>query len=95
MDALKKRKVLREYDILRKKEGNYEGKQLVEIDISSLTKEDCEYFFSLKKLERIPKKISSFFKKENIKTVYKAEAVTNPYYIILDKNENSFFARFN
>jgi len=56
---------------------------------SIAVRKDSEEYLSryYRKLRRVPKKISAFFKRENIKTVFKSDCYTDKrdeYYLIVD-----------
>jgi len=74
--------------ILRTKAGWHEGYVPQLVGKSLFTKEDL---FLFRKLKRVPSKISAYFIREKIVSVYK---YSNYSYYILDKNGKIWFVEY-
>jgi len=70
--------------------GNYQGYLPASISHSNFTHKDLGMY---RKLKRIPAKISYFFHRDKIESVYKSDCFSNPldeYYLILSKDNTIF-----
>jgi len=83
-------------DILRKRIGNHIGYQVQHIAVSLLSHKDIiDQNFKL--LERVPRKVSSFCRREKIDKVYKSNCMKDPldeYYLVISTDDTIFILEY-
>ena len=81
-------------DILRHSIGEHQGYMLTTVSLTTLTKDELVIY---KQLKRLPQKITAYFDRSKIKTVYKSDCFPNPlnnYYIIQTIDDTLFVAQY-